>query len=540
MTHHAYLFEAKFLQSYIFATNRLREIVGASELLLELTNLDGLLGETLSALSIRSDISFSRCAGGSFYAFSQNEQAIDSLCKLWPIIVQQHAPGLHFTHGKGAGSSTLEAFTQAQCHLFINVNQQQPELPMGNPFIARTPRTGKLATNKENNRGQKSLTDLSTQRKTKAYQSDKLARRLLKDDSYQFPVNLTPETSQAEDKNFPYTKDTNRIAFIHADGNGMGQLLMQLREKLATHPQFQQIMFEFSQTLEQATKEAAQNAITDTLLAHANNQVLPARPIILGGDDLSILVRADLAIAFTSNYLAAFEKATQQHLSNLWSKHKLTNLPQRLTACAGIVYAKPSQPASQLAHLAESLCAHAKKHAKKTENRIQGEIPSTITFHRITTAHIDDYDSILDTELTTTDGHTLYRHTLESYAVNQHPIMPQLTHLIDLTRFIRHQQAKNSALRTLLGSIGVDTHQAQKDYARWQSLLGDNTKTRFTDILQQLHCHADDLPYSTPHEITDFQHNKDTTGYIRISPIGDAQTLLSENDHLTNHTGDQA
>ena len=47
MTYYAYLFEAKSIQSYIFATSKLKEIIGGSELIEQLTAKNGLLKKTL-------------------------------------------------------------------------------------------------------------------------------------------------------------------------------------------------------------------------------------------------------------------------------------------------------------------------------------------------------------------------------------------------------------------------------------------------------------------------------------------------------------
>lgn len=531
---YAYLFEAKFLQSYIFATNKLKEIIGASEQLIELTNIeeDGLLGKCLDALDIRQSVYFSRCAGGSFYAFSDNEQARNQLAELWPIVVQQFAPSMSFVVGIGEGEHESTAFKNAQDQLFQNLNRLYPALPAGNPFVARAPRTGTLASKQVNVRGSKSLIDSATARKLKLFEGiqDRDDKFFSADASLSFPVNLSPEEGDAESKNFPYRKTVNRIALIHADGNGMGQLLMDLRKELNNHKDYAKIFLAFSRALEEATVSATKQAISEVIEPHAVQSVVPARPVILGGDDLTIIVRADLAIAFTKAFLLAFEEATRTEISAVWKQYGLSINTNYLTACAGIVYAKSSQPIAQLAHLAESLCQEAKKQSKSKP--ANGVAPSSMSFYRLTSSEIEDYQAIFESSLSVKDKDVLYVHTCTAYAVKENTHLHTIDQVINLACIIS-RQSRGSVFRQILGSIGVDTPQAIKDYARWQQLMRDR-KQNIQPIKDALSVFGiedkADLPYSKVVE------------QKRISPIGDVQTLLSESDLLVqpNEQGQSA
>lgn len=113
-----------------------------------------------------------------------------------------------------------------------------------------------------------------------------------------------------------------------------------------------------------------------------------------------------------------------------------------------------------------------------------------------------------------------------AYAVKDGSKLNTIDQLITLSQSIKNQN-RNSVFRQLLGSIGVDTPQAKKDYVRWQQLMKNRNQNIDTikNALSQFGIHENsDLPY-TPAKTKD-------SVQIRTSPIGDVQTLLSENDAL--------
>ena len=97
MSWHCLLFEANSIQSWVFGSGRLRHIVGGSRIISGLTSelLDSVL-EGL-ALNPQRDVQFSRRAGGAFYAFSQQPEALARLAECWPLFVERYAPGLSFS-----------------------------------------------------------------------------------------------------------------------------------------------------------------------------------------------------------------------------------------------------------------------------------------------------------------------------------------------------------------------------------------------------------------------------------------------------------
>ena len=528
MTIHAYLFEAKSIQSYILATNRLKEIVGASELVESLTgSLDeltatSLLDDALEAIG-KPEICFSRRGGATFYAFSQDKEAINDLATLWPLLVRQYAPDLEFTQARGDGGDDFSAFETTHKKLLANRNRPLARLPQAGPFVRRNRRTGEPATCFSHNKKLKEPEpiDAATQRKLDCSTAHQLAKRFDPDSTpNNWPVLLTPEEDQ-EGKSFPFLDERRTIALIHADGNGLGEALIKLQNHAKQSPKdYLELFSGFSLAVSNATQKAAQKATKYTLANHRQTGLYPARPIVLGGDDLTIIVRAELALEFTQTFLQAFEEESFEELKPLREPGKFPFLPERLTACAGIAYAKASQPFYLLHGLAEGLCKQAKSKTKK----IKPEGLSALSFHRITTAMVDDYQDILERELTIPTGQTPthHRQTLECYALEVVQGLPSLKDLTELRNLLDGNDMARGPTRQVLGLIGQDYQQAKRRYHRWREIMEKDKLQAFDGVLGRLLDNKvrSDLPYSEA-----VAHGKSAT--LSSTPLGDVITLLA-------------
>lgn len=188
------------------------------------------------------------------------------------------------------------------------------------------------------------------------------------------------------------------IAVIHADGNGLGEVVAELS---GDYQRFKN----FSENLNEATIAAAQAAYAATKEEDEKNDenkdkkwtTLPIRPIVIGGDDLTVICRGDLAVKFVKKYLEAFERETEAQVG------------RKLTACAGIAFIKSSYPFYYGYELAEALCGEAKKDAKsdKVKGANGNQAPSCLMFHKVQSSFVEDYAEIKRKELTTADRGSL-------------------------------------------------------------------------------------------------------------------------------------
>lgn len=153
------------------------------------------------------------------------------------------------------------------------------------------------------------------------------------------------------------------MAVIHADGNRIGQRLLGIIQASNQDDDMKaQRLRRFSRRI----SDAASAAFHDTLQALYTalprlrdqgvgsvdkNSLLPMRPLIYGGDDLTVVCDGRLGLALAAHYLQAFGRQRDDEGCSL-------------SACAGVVIADTHFPLARAYSLAEDLCDHAKRRAR--------------------------------------------------------------------------------------------------------------------------------------------------------------------------------
>lgn len=526
---HCLVFEVKSIQSFIFASGRLRDAIGGSELIDLLTNAeqpnDNLLDAVLTASQTKGQIEFSRRAGGAFYAFAKDGTALDRFAALWSLVLQHEAPGLGFVFGRGEGKDLPEAFGKARNDARSQTHRERAQHPLPAPVAERARRTGRVAVSRD---GKDGAIDAATKRnKTFAdlshagfidRNSPEEAQLTWRD----WPRNL--ESDAQEEGDFPFASGARDLALIHADGNGMGQVLIRIAEAVRNQPEeFLNIYQTLSKAIDASTQAGAQQAVREVLLpARQKGELLAARPILLGGDDVIVLVRADLALAYVQAFARAFEEQSRTSLEGL-AKLGVEGLPEKLTIGFGLAIIGANQPFSMAVSLSESIMDQAKKQAKNVAKE-GGLAPSSVAFYRITSALFDDYDALVEREMTHREGKQRYVHTLGTYAVLDEG-QGGLPRLFDLERLVSLLQAPDMArgpVRGLLNLLQLDPAQARTGWRRWRQRMRDTQPHRlaeFDDCLRAL------IPgYDAQQAPLPYAKNGDDAF---VSPLGDALDLLA-------------
>jgi hypothetical protein len=499
-----YLFEAKSLQRYIFESGRLHDMVAASALIDALTRGErSVLDRVVDSLPAADRPEFSRRAGGSLAAHFTTRESLEHFRDAWTLALRMSAPGLEFVQAAGSGENAATAASAARAALAAAHNSTAPLLPVAGPYSERAPRTGSAAT--EQSRKDGDLVDFVTAGKRRAaerlfvaaaesggYKQDPVAFRLsesLGTVRALWPLNLDrAEGASTRDEDppvvFPYLSGPPYIGVIHADGNGLGQLVMELGRSVqsSSDADYVAVMRAFSDGLDAATHAAVSTATMSVLVPKIRDRenVLPARPFILGGDDLGMIVRGDCALDFTKSFLEAFEDETGRFIESLRARFPGAlaegPLPERLTAAAGIAYVKPHQPFFRAYELAESLCQHAKSQSRKRAGD-DAVVPSAVTFHRITTSMIDDYESVRERELLRETGGVYCELSMQPWYVGcRADAGARLASLIELLEVAKDANLSVTRLREVIESVGAGRlAEAERQYRRWRSVVGSRS-----------------------------------------------------------------
>jgi len=174
------------------------------------------------------------------------------------------------------------------------------------------------------------------------------------------------------------------LAVVHADGNGLGQIFLNFQDYIGEDKSNRNYIKQyrhFSLALDECTEAAFKEALN--IFPEEQNQkmkkIIPIVPLIIGGDDLTVVCDGEYALEFTKTFLEQFEKETSKktEISEIAQEVFATN---RLSACAGVAIVKRHFPFSVAYHLAEQLIKSAKEVKKKVTCIPTDKIPKNTPF----------------------------------------------------------------------------------------------------------------------------------------------------------------
>lgn len=214
------------------------------------------------------------------------------------------------------------------------------------------------------------------------------------------------------------------LSVIHADGNGLGEIILKFYQQLeaektpAKNREYVDKLRRFSLALDVCTENAFIRAIEATFTTNEIEKttpkeikesklkvLLPLVPLVLGGDDLTVVCDGKKALDFTNNFLLAFEEETAKEDLEIAENICDDIIPRiagkalgakRLSACAGIAIIKPSFPFYNAYNLAEELMKSAKTIKKKLQrNKAKTPWPSSaLDFHILYDTSASELDFI--------------------------------------------------------------------------------------------------------------------------------------------------
>jgi hypothetical protein len=376
------------IQSYVFSSNRIKEAIGASELV-------RYASETLPR-ELAEKAVWMAGGGNATLIFPSIEEA-KAFARVYSEQVLVNCPGLRVAI---AFSDAADGLAEALEHA------HRTALPEAKAILRSGSFPGCPLTRECGSTGQPSIDFIraddeqpgrrwvSAEVLTKRTAAERAHKELDAPQS-EFLIGLCREL-QIGPKSFPLVLsnqigdlggthgEDNRIAVIHADGDGVGKRVQLIAETAGS--EVRERLVSFSAALQSIGEQAflrTVRAIVESIeidkdgnpsIVHPlsskgvdglprikldrveNGWVLPVRPIVIGGDDMTVLTDARIGLAFASLYVRSFAELSSENKEALGGN---------LAASVGVAFVHSKYPVKRAYDLAEALTSNAKTFAKQ-------------------------------------------------------------------------------------------------------------------------------------------------------------------------------
>ncbi len=354
------------IQRFVFASNRLRDVVGSSELVAWATSQRGLLGDVVG------DGELVVAAGGNAVLRFDDVSAARAFARRCSAALMVEAPGLelvvaHVEHPAGALGTALRQLLVRLADAKTRVRPSAAALGFGVNAVCVA--TGAAAVGIEDGE------PVSAQVQA--------ARRRLDDADERFGAYLASHPRRHFPREVarlgPTPGERSLLGVVHVDGNGVGDLINRwltrcIDDELADD----QVVGEYqawSQGLAQAADRVMQRLV-DRVAAHVKYDgdryrlrgadedldfdlfsdrlrgvALPLRPLLVGGDDVTFICDGRIALDLAALAVEAFREVEVPHLGPV-------------SACAGVAVVSSHSPFVRANEVAVSLTGRAKRAAR--------------------------------------------------------------------------------------------------------------------------------------------------------------------------------
>jgi hypothetical protein len=392
----AVFINVKSIQSYVFNTNKLKHVVGASHIVRNA--FDFFNPSDKQVIEENGDFEVGYIGGGNALLFFKEKSKAEEKIRAFTKNAIIKYPGLVFGIGmqdlENNNSLSGDDYKKLMKGLVksagVNLSEHYPVTNiLKHGITADCPYSGLSAEfyydlkQQYISRSVKPKVDVT--RWQKVIDMDKL---LLKkagfDDNFVF-------ASEFKDMGQEKGVDSH-IAIVHIDGNGIGIKFQESKS------------LEESRKLSDATKEIIEKSFSEVLkeikelvdkkqieVGEGKVKILPLRPIILSGDEITFVCNSKLGIWIARRFMEHFSKPNKE-------------IAISFTACAGVCITKTKYPFYRGYQLAVELCEHAKEAYSKN-----GKQGNWLDFHLAQTDISDELSQMRQKQYTDANGNSLLK-----------------------------------------------------------------------------------------------------------------------------------
>ncbi|MBD3190532.1 MAG: hypothetical protein GF308_07800 [Candidatus Heimdallarchaeota archaeon] len=352
-----YLFtaEADKIQDLLFSSSKLREVAGGSQMLAEFCE-KAVIEQFLEQLVGGGSIILS--GGGTFRILFDSREKAEKCSRYLPEFYRRVLGGTITVAELLPVFDQQEAIDQAQTNLMKakHLGKITNKSPVQTPYLSICNSCGLSIADGFNKYEEELYSCERCSRKAEARKKikEKFLKKFVKFIDYpdKKALNFPEETDEVAELD-----KTGRqyVAYIVADGNGMGTIFSRCKD-------FEELT-ELSDKLEETINRSL-SIPTDLILERIEAlKNIPVFPLILGGDDLFILLPAQWALDFTLRFCRKFEEQMATLITDIGLAEPSANISP--TISAGVVICKGKFPYLSAYELGNELLYTAKKVGKE-------------------------------------------------------------------------------------------------------------------------------------------------------------------------------
>ena len=366
------------IQRFVFASRRLRNTVGASELVRRATEK----GKGLALERVGAEANATMCAGGNIVLSFAGETEARSFARRYSRWIHENTPGLEVViahHQEPSGEPFFESHKQLFRELELAKAARRPSAPLlGLSVTAICRETGLPASQLDRDSRPVSAMIHNADDEEVIEGANRRWGTFLSS-----PINgKAPRFPKDIDDLGRSRGDTSLLAVVHIDGNGIGNLVAEwLKEKGRSVDDYRALSEKIN-----LLGFAAMKAVIERVLAGVNTTFrfgavasdkentpfdlrfdlttndtdvfLPVRPVLFGGDDLTFLCDGRIALDLAAAGLEGFRAEAEKHADL-----------RKVGACAGISIDQSHAPFYRSVEHAHDLCRSAKKKVREKSAR---------------------------------------------------------------------------------------------------------------------------------------------------------------------------